>query len=69
MPPFKSEAQRRKIQQLEREGKVKAGTSAQWARETKGKLPERVGKPRKASRPAAPSPGPSSTRAKFGLKS
>lgn len=42
MPPFKSEAQRRKIAQLEKEGKVKPGTTKEWASKTHGQLPERV---------------------------
>lgn len=51
MPPFKSEAQRRKILQLEKEGKLKKGTAAAWEEETKGALPERVkGSPKKGPR-------------------
>lgn len=42
MPGFKSEKHRQKIAQLEKEGKVKKGTSEAWTKETKGKLPERV---------------------------
>lgn len=40
--PFKSEAQKRKIAQLEREGKVKKGTTEKWAAETQGPLPDRT---------------------------
>lgn len=40
--PFKSKAQARKIAQLEKEGKVKKGTTEAWAAETTAKLPERV---------------------------
>ncbi len=41
--PFKSEAQRRKMAELEKEGKVKKGTFDTWNSETpRGKLPERV---------------------------
>lgn len=40
--PFKSEAQRRKMAELEKQGKVPKGTVKQWSAETKGKLPERV---------------------------
>ncbi len=40
--PFKSKAQERKIAQLEAQGKVKPGTTKQWASETKGPLPEKV---------------------------
>ena len=40
--PFRSEAQRKKLIQLEKEGKLKPGTVAKWQSETKGKLPERV---------------------------
>ena len=41
--PFKSEAQRAKIAELERQGKVKPGTFNQWNKETpKGKLPARI---------------------------
>lgn len=40
--PFKSEAHRKKIEQLEKEGKLKKGTAAKFAEETQGALPERV---------------------------
>ncbi len=40
--PFKSKAQERKIAELEAQGKVKPGTTQEWASKTKGKLPERV---------------------------
>ena len=41
--PFKSRAQAAKIAELEKEGKVKRGTTKKWAAETpKGKLPERI---------------------------
>lgn len=44
--PFRSQAQRRKIAQLEKEGKVKPGTSKKWESETKNPnaLPEKKGK-------------------------
>lgn len=46
--PFKSEAQRRKIYQLEKEGKIKKGTAAEWEAETfKKKLPEHIKKRKK----------------------
>jgi hypothetical protein len=53
--PFKSEAQKRKIAELEAQGKVPKGTYSQWEKETpSGKLPERLTEkpngPRKASR-------------------
>lgn len=42
--PFKSEAQRRKIAELEEQGKVKPGTFKEWNNATpRGKLPERIG--------------------------
>jgi hypothetical protein len=46
--PFKSEAQRRKMHELEKQGKLKKGTAKAWAAETpKGKkLPERVTAPK-----------------------
>lgn len=40
--PFRSKSQARKIAQLEKEGKVKKGTTQKWASETSSKLPERV---------------------------
>ena len=47
--PFKSEAQKGKIAELEKEGKVKPGTFKQWAKDTpKGKLPARIGPQTKA---------------------
>lgn len=50
--PFKSEAQRRKMFELERQGKVPKGTAATWQRETpKGKLPERVGEKKPKTSP------------------
>ena len=40
---FKSEAQKAKILELEKSGKVKPGTFSQWQKETpRGKLPERL---------------------------
>lgn len=39
--PFQSEAQKRKMIELEKQGKVPKGTVNQWNKETKGKLPER----------------------------
>jgi hypothetical protein len=48
--PFKSQAQRRKFAQLLVEGKISNDTFEEWNRETGGKrLPERVGRARKAS--------------------
>lgn len=46
--PFKSEAQRRKMYELEKQGKVPKGTASQWERDTpKGKkLPEKAKKRR-----------------------
>jgi hypothetical protein len=42
--PFKSEAQRRKIAELEQEGKVPRGTFHEWSKATGKKiLPERIG--------------------------
>lgn len=42
--PFKSEAQRRKLIQLEKEGKLKKGTVEKWEKETGNtKLPDKVG--------------------------
>lgn len=49
MPPFKSESQRKKFIQLEKEGKLKPGTVKKWEAETKGQLPERVSKSRPKS--------------------
>lgn len=44
MPPFKSEAQRRKMIQLEKDGKLSPGTVERWETETPiKKLPEWVG--------------------------
>lgn len=42
--PFKSKAQAAKIAQLEKEGKVKKGTTKEWAKATKDikNLPERL---------------------------
>lgn len=41
--PFKSEAQRKKMYELEKQGKIKKGTCAQWEAETiKKKLPEHI---------------------------
>lgn len=43
MAPFKSEAQRRKMIQLEKEGKLSPGTVERWESETTvKKLPERA---------------------------
>ena len=48
--PFKSQAQRRKFAQLLVEGKISNETYEEWNRETGGKkLPERVGRKRKAA--------------------
>ena len=43
---FKSKAQAAKIAKLEKEGKVKPGTTKKWASETKNfkKLPDRIKK-------------------------
>jgi len=41
--PFKSEAQRRKFLELVSQGKMSKDTFEEWNRETKEKLPERVG--------------------------
>ena len=41
--PFKSEAQRRKFASMVKDGKMSQETFDQWEKETKGKLPERVG--------------------------
>lgn len=46
--PFKSDAQRKKFIQLEKEGKLKKGTVAKWESETKGPLPERISGPIKS---------------------
>jgi hypothetical protein len=42
--PFKSKAQIKKFQELEKEGKIKKGVSKAWKNETKNikSLPERV---------------------------
>lgn len=42
--PFKSEAQRRKMHQLESQGKLKPGTVSKWESETPNKadLPKRI---------------------------
>lgn len=42
--PFKSEAQRRKIHELEEQGKLPKGTAEKWEAETPehAKLPDRV---------------------------
>lgn len=42
MAPFKSEAHKNKIAELEKAGKIKPGTSKKWAEETTEKLPERL---------------------------
>jgi hypothetical protein len=42
MAPFKSEAQRRKFIELEKQGKLKTGTVAKWNSETTKQIPERV---------------------------
>lgn len=48
--PFKSEAQRNKFKQLVKDGKMKQETLDQWEKETpSGKLPERIGSPKKNS--------------------
>jgi hypothetical protein len=56
MTPFKSEAQRRKIRELEDAGKVPSGTYDRWASETQEgeELPERV---ERASKKGAAKPG------------
>jgi len=42
--PFKSQAQKLKIAQLEKEGKVKKGTFEEWNKATPpGRLPKRIG--------------------------
>ncbi len=41
--PFKSEAQRRKFASLVEQGKMSQETFNQWDKETKGKIPERLG--------------------------
>lgn len=43
MPPFKSEAQRRKFLELEKKGKLKPGTTEKWNEETPANIPNRVG--------------------------
>ncbi len=50
--PFKSQAQRRKIYQLEKEGKIPKGTAAKWEEETPAgkKLPERIGRGRRTTK-------------------
>lgn len=46
--PFKSQAQRAKMFELEKQGKVPKGTAERWNKETpKGPLPERI-TPKKA---------------------
>ena len=40
--PFKSEAQRRKFAQLEKEGKIKKGTFEEWNKDTPKEIPEKV---------------------------
>jgi hypothetical protein len=42
--PFKSQAQRAKFYQLEKEGKMSKETIAKWESETPKKLPEKVAK-------------------------
>ena len=56
MTPFKSEAQRKKIRELEDAGKVPAGTYDRWDSETSKdeELPDRV---ERASKKGAPKPG------------
>lgn len=46
--PFKSEAQRKKFIQLEREGKLAKGTTSRWESETPSDkpLPIKTGKPK-----------------------
>lgn len=47
---FKSEAHRRKIHELEKQGKLKPGTAASWESETpKGPLPKRIHPPKVAT--------------------
>lgn len=45
MAPFKSEAQRRKFKQLEKEGKISSETIAKWEEETPASIPERAPSP------------------------
>lgn len=46
--PFKSEAQKRKFEQLVREGKMSQSTLDEWNKNSSTKLPERVNpKPKK----------------------
>ena len=47
--PYKSEAQRRKFHQLEKQGKISSKTVKQWDKETgKKKLPERISPPKES---------------------
>lgn len=46
--PFRSERQRRKLMQLEKEGRLKKGTVERWDEETTGPLPERATPKKKA---------------------
>lgn len=45
--PFKSQAQRAKFAELVKQGKMSQSTFDEWNAETNGKLPERVGAPKK----------------------
>lgn len=46
--PFRSNAQKAKFAQLEKEGKLKKGTTAKWESETKGPLPDKISGPIKS---------------------
>lgn len=66
--PFKSQAQRAKMIELEKQGKVKPGTVAKWEKETpKDSLPARIGPPSKKRR-GAHQPATSYTKRRFGIK-
>lgn len=43
--PFKSNAQRKKFGELVKQGKLSQKEFDKWNSETKGNLPERIGKP------------------------
>lgn len=43
--PFKSEAQRRKFSELVKQKKMSQETFDEWAKATRGHIPERVSKP------------------------
>jgi hypothetical protein len=48
--PFKSEAQRRKFYAMEARGEISKAKVAEYEKETKGNLPERVKAKRKAKK-------------------